>query len=82
MSEVTEIKDIDIYSYFKNGVELAPGEPFEVALKKFKREVTNAGILTELKKREFYEKPSVLRRRAKLAAIRKRERKKLLYGSD
>lgn len=75
-------KKTDVYSYFNNGVRVSQNEPFEVALKRFKREVANAGILTELKKREYYEKPSVLRKRAKDAAIRKRERKKFLYGND
>lgn len=71
-----------ISDYFSNGVYVKDGEPIEVALKRFKREVTNAGILTELKKREFFEKPSVTKKKARDAAIRKRERKKMLYGGD
>lgn len=71
---------MDIYSYFTTGIEVKDNEPIEAALKRFKREVANSGILTELKKREFYEKPSVIKKRAREAAIRKRERKKLIYG--
>lgn len=67
---------MNIYEYFRNGTEVRDNEPVEVALKKFKREVTNAGILTELKKREFFEKPSVTKRKAREAAIRKRGRRK------
>ena len=38
-------------------------EPVEVLIRRFNREVSKAGILTELKKREFYEKPSLRRKR-------------------
>ncbi|MCB1147642.1 MAG: 30S ribosomal protein S21 [Leptospiraceae bacterium] len=70
----------DISGHFNNGVEVRESEHVEAALKRFKREVANSGILTELKKREFYEKPSVLKKRAREAAIRKRERKKVVFG--
>ena len=40
-------------------------EHFEKIFKQFKREVEREGIVKELKKREFYEKPSQLRRRRK-----------------
>ncbi len=33
-------------------------EPFEKAFKKFKRLVEKEGILTEVRRRQFYEKPS------------------------
>lgn len=39
------------------------GETIEQALRRFNREVQKAGILDELKVREFYEKPSVKRKR-------------------
>ena len=73
---------MDIYDYFKNGIRLAENDSVEGAIKRFKREVTNAGILTELKKREFFEKPSVTKKKAREAAIRKRERKRMMYGSE
>ncbi|MES0489142.1 MAG: 30S ribosomal protein S21 [Leptospirales bacterium] len=73
-------REFTAYDYFNNGTRVKDEEPVEIALKRFKREVTNAGILTELKKREFYEKPSVTKKRAQEAAIRKRQRKKMLYG--
>jgi len=37
------------------------------ALRKFKKKVQEAGIIQEVRKREFYEKPSELRKRAKAA---------------
>jgi small subunit ribosomal protein S21 len=48
-------------------------ESLENALKRFKRKCEKSGILTEIKKRQHYEKPSVKRKRKALAA-----RKKLL----
>jgi small subunit ribosomal protein S21 len=50
-------------------------EPIEKALKRFKKECQKTGILTELRRREFYEKPSVTRKRAQEAAVRKHRRK-------
>jgi len=48
-------------------------ESLENALKRFKRKCEKSGILTEIKKRQHYEKPSVKKKRKALAA-----RKKLL----
>ncbi len=58
------------------GVIVREDEPFEQALKRFKKMCEKAGILSEIKKREFYEKPSV-RRKKKLMAARKRLLKRL-----
>jgi small subunit ribosomal protein S21 len=57
-------------------VKLKDNEPFEVALKRFKKQVEKAGILTELRRREYFDKPSV-RKKKKAAAARKRALKKL-----
>lgn len=48
-------------------------ESFESALRRFKKQVEKAGVLSEMRKREHYEKPSVRRKKKALAA-----RKKLL----
>lgn len=56
-------------------VKVKDGEHFESALKRFKKIVEKAGILTELRKREYYEKPSVKRKRKRLAAIKRSQRK-------
>ena len=57
-------------------VYLDENESIDSALKKFKKVIEREGILTELKKREFYEKPSVKRKKKAMAA-RKRLMKKL-----
>ena len=48
----------------------------EDALKRFKRQCAKSGVLSELRKREHYEKPSVMRKKKK-AAARKRLMKKI-----
>src|SRR4051812_41124970 len=57
-------------------VRVKENEPFEVALRRFKRTVEKTGLLTELRAREFYEKPTAYRKR-KLAAAIKRHYKRL-----
>ena len=54
------------------GVRVKDGESFENALKRFKKQCEKAGILSEIRKREHYEKPSV-RRKKKSEAARKRK---------
>ena len=46
-------------------------ESFENALRRFKRKCEKSGILSELKKRQHYEKPSARRKRKALAARKK-----------
>ncbi|SKA71068.1 30S ribosomal protein S21 [Desulfobaculum bizertense] len=58
------------------GVLLEDNENFEIALRRFKKQVEKAGILSELKKRQHFEKPSVQRKK-KEAAARKRLLKKM-----
>jgi small subunit ribosomal protein S21 len=58
------------------GVRVREGESFESALKRFKKQCEKAGILSEIRKREHYEKPSV-RRKKKALAAKKRAMKKM-----
>ncbi len=44
-------------------VEVLDNESFEKAFKRFKRIVEKEGILTEVKRRQFYEKPSEKKKR-------------------
>lgn len=53
-------------------VEIKKGEELEKALRKFKMRLRHEGVMDEMKKREFYEKPSQ-RRRKELEAARRRE---------
>lgn len=53
------------------GVKVREKEPFENALKRFKKQCEKIGILSEIRRREHYEKPSV-RRKKKMIAARKK----------
>lgn len=57
-------------------VKVRENEPFEVALRRFKRSCEKAGILSEIRRREFYEKPTQVRKRKQAAAV-KRHAKRL-----
>ena len=46
-------------------------ESFESALRRFKKQVEKAGVLSEMRRREHYEKPSVRRKKKALAARKK-----------
>jgi small subunit ribosomal protein S21 len=56
-------------------VKIREGESFEGAFRRFKKSCEKAGILSEVKKRENFEKPSVRLKKKSLAA-RKRAAKK------
>ena len=57
-------------------VKVRENEPFDVALRRFKRSCEKAGVLSEVRRREFYEKPTSVRKRKAAAAV-KRHMKKL-----
>jgi small subunit ribosomal protein S21 len=57
-------------------VKLKENEIFDVALRRFKRSCEKAGVLAEVRRREFYEKPTTVRKRQAAAAV-KRHAKKL-----
>src|SRR6185312_12331329 len=52
-------------------VRVRENEPFEAALRRFKRTIEKTGLLTELRAREFYEKPTSERKRKKAAAVKR-----------
>ena len=60
-------------------VFLRDSESFEQAFKRFKKSCEKTGILSEIKKREHYEKPSI-RKKKKSIAARKRMLKKTKRG--
>ncbi|MCW9053062.1 MAG: 30S ribosomal protein S21 [Motiliproteus sp.] len=58
-------------------VKVRDSEPFDIALRRFKRSCEKAGVLAEVRRREFYEKPTSVRKRKAAAAV-KRHAKKLV----
>ncbi|NOY62179.1 MAG: 30S ribosomal protein S21 [Gammaproteobacteria bacterium] len=61
-------------------VRVRDGEPFEVALRRFKRTCEKAGVLSEVRRRQYYEKPTTVRKRKAAAAV-KRHLKKIFRES-
>lgn len=57
-------------------VKIKENEPFDVALRRFKRSCEKAGVLSEVRRREYFEKPTQERKRKRAAAV-KRHLKKL-----
>ncbi|MBZ2279469.1 MAG: 30S ribosomal protein S21 [Candidatus Blochmannia sp. A2] len=56
-------------------IKVRENEPFDVALRRFKRSCEKAGILAEIRRREFYEKPTTQRKRAKASAVKRLAKK-------
>ena len=56
-------------------VKVRENEPFEFALRRFKRTCEKAGVLAEVRKREFYEKPTQERKRKAAAAVKRQSRR-------
>ena len=56
-------------------VKVKENEPFDVALRRFKRSCEKAGLLAEVRKREHYEKPTTVRKRAAAAAVKRHLKK-------
>ena len=56
-------------------VKVRENEPFEYALRRFKRSCEKAGILAETRRREFYEKPTQERKRKAAAAVKRNMRR-------
>jgi small subunit ribosomal protein S21 len=58
------------------GIRIRENESFENALKRFKKQCEKTGVLSEVRKREHFEKPSIKRKKKALAA-KKRVMKRL-----
>lgn len=60
---------------FMPKIRIREGDNLEYALRKFKKNCEKLGILSEIKRREFFEKPSIAKKKKSIAA-RKRLTKK------
>lgn len=56
-------------------VRVKENEPFEIAMRRFKRSCEKAGVLAEVRRREFYEKPTSERKRKAAAAVKRNIKK-------
>ncbi len=60
------------------GVVVRSNEPFEKALKRFTKSCEKSGVLSDLRKNQYFEKPSEAKKRKKNQAIRKAIKEKLI----
>jgi len=58
-------------------IKIRENESIEDALRRFKRECERNGIMQEIKRREYYESPSV-RRKKKMAELKRKLRRKMM----
>ncbi len=56
-------------------VKVKANAPFDVALRRFKRSCEKAGVLSEVRRREFYEKPTAVPKRKAAAAVKRHAKK-------
>lgn len=56
-------------------VKVRENEPFDIALRRFKRSCEKAGVLAEVHRREFYEKPTQVRKRKAAAAVKRGQKR-------
>ena len=56
-------------------VKVKENEPVDVAIRRFKRACEKAGVLSDVRKREFYEKPTSVRKRKAAAAVKRHQKK-------
>ncbi|MCX5726216.1 MAG: 30S ribosomal protein S21 [Candidatus Saganbacteria bacterium] len=57
-------------------IEVRKDEPIDKALRKFKMKLRREGVLDEMKKREYFEKPSQIRRKDKAKAQRREKQRR------
>ena len=56
-------------------IKVKENEPFDLALRRFKRSCEKAGVVSEVRAREFYEKPTSVRKRKAAAAVKRNQKK-------
>jgi len=61
-------------------VKIRDNEPFEKAFKRFTKTFEKSGVLAELRRREYFEKPSMVNRKKRIAAARK-NKKQIKYDN-
>jgi small subunit ribosomal protein S21 len=65
-----EVKEISTMP----SVKVRDNEPFDIAMRRFKRSCEKAGTLADVHRREFYEKPTQVRKRKAAAAVKRSQK--------
>ncbi|MFV2067883.1 MAG: 30S ribosomal protein S21 [Pirellulales bacterium] len=61
---------------------LRQNESIQLAVRRFRKLVERSGLKREMRRREYYEKPSEIKRRARLRAERRARRDRLMLGDN
>ncbi|MFV1963949.1 MAG: 30S ribosomal protein S21 [Pirellulaceae bacterium] len=61
-------------------MRLRENESIQLAVRRFRKLVERSGLKREMRRREYYEKPSEINRRARLRAERRARRNRLMLG--
>lgn len=61
-------------------VKIRDNESFEQAFRRFKKSCEKSGVLSEVKKREHYEKPGIRKKKKSIAARKRLMKKQRRYG--
>jgi small subunit ribosomal protein S21 len=59
------------FGKYMTTIVLKENEPFEVAIRRFRRAIEKNGLIAELRERQSYEKPTAVRKRKKAAAVKR-----------
>lgn len=59
-------------------VKVKENEPVDIAIRRFKRACEKAGVLADVRKKEFFEKPTQERKRKKAAAVKRYKKKSIV----
>lgn len=52
-------------------IKVRENESFEITLRRFRRSCDKAGVINDIRKKEFYEKPTWIKKRKKSAAVKR-----------
>jgi len=63
-------------------VKVRNNESFEKALKRFTKQCEKAGLMSDIRKHQYYEKPSEKRKRKEAAARRKQRKLQKIFGEQ
>ncbi|MDD9806466.1 MAG: 30S ribosomal protein S21 [Gammaproteobacteria bacterium] len=61
-------------------IRIRENEPFDIALRRFRRVCEKAGIMAEVRRREYYEKPTAARKRKAVAAVKRHLRRRSMIS--
>ena len=58
-------------------IKVIGNEPLDISLRRFRRLCDKAGIITDVKKKEFFEKPTWAKKRRKAAAVKRTHKERM-----